>query len=102
MRERYERADKAAGGAVRADGRWAAAPDLGAAGCPWSIRLRALLPAWLPWATRRWKLSKAVTEKLRTMSPRQIDRALHPFKHERRKRQYGRTKPGTLLKHQPP
>jgi hypothetical protein len=36
------------------------------------------------------------------MSPRQMDRALRPFKKELRKRQYGRTKPGTLLKHQIP
>jgi hypothetical protein len=73
-----------------------------AAGYPWSVRLRALLPAWLPWATRRWKLPHAVADKLRTMSPRQMDRALRPFKNELRKRQYGRTKPGTLLKHQIP
>jgi hypothetical protein len=73
-----------------------------AAGYPWSIRLQALLPAWLPWATRRWKIPREVTEKLRTMSPRQMDRCLQPFKKELRKRQYGRTKPGTLLKHQIP
>ena len=73
-----------------------------AAGYPWSVRLQALLPAWLPWATRRWKLAADVAEKLRAMSPRQMDRCLQPFKQERRKRQYGRTKPGTLLKHQIP
>ena len=73
-----------------------------AAGYPWSVRLRALLPAWLPWARRRWKISKDIAEKLRMMSPRQMDRALQPFKQELRKRQYGRTKPGTLLKHQIP
>jgi hypothetical protein len=73
-----------------------------AAGYPWSVRLRALLPAWLPWAARRWKIPRAVADTLRTMSPRQMDRALQPFKKELRKRQYGRTKPGTLLKHQIP
>lgn len=36
------------------------------------------------------------------MSPRQMDRCLQPFKKELRKRQDGRTKPGTLLKHQIP
>jgi hypothetical protein len=36
------------------------------------------------------------------MSPRQMDRCLRPFKRELRKRQYGRTRPGTLLKHQIP
>lgn len=73
-----------------------------AAGYPWSVRLRALLPAWLPSATRRWQIPAAVAQQLRTMSPRQMDRALQPYKKELRKRQYGRTKPGTLLKHQIP
>ena len=73
-----------------------------AAGYPWSLRLRALLPAWLPWATRRWQLSADVARRLQTMSPRQMDRALQPFKTALRKRQYGRTKPGTLLKQQIP
>ena len=73
-----------------------------AAGYPWSVRLKALLPIWLPWAIRRWPLADDVAVRLRTMSPRQIDRALRPFKKELRKRQYGRTKPGTLLKHQIP
>lgn len=73
-----------------------------AAGYPWSVRLQALLPAWLPWATRRWTIPDAVATKLGTMSPRQMDRALQPYKQALRKRQYGRTKPGTLLKHQIP
>ena len=73
-----------------------------AAGYPWSVRLQALLPTWLPWASKRWRISRDVAERLRTMSPRQMDRCLRPFKSELRKRQYGRTKPGTLLKHQIP
>jgi hypothetical protein len=73
-----------------------------AAGYPWSVRLQALLPIWLPWAIRRWPLADDIAAKLRTMSPRQMDRALRPFKQELRKRQYGRTKPGTLLKHHIP
>lgn len=73
-----------------------------AAGYPWSVRLKALLPIWLPWAIRRWPIADAVAVRLRTMSPRQMDRALRPFKKELRTRQYGRTKPGTLLKHQIP
>jgi len=73
-----------------------------AAGYPWSLRLQALLPTWLPWACRRWRIPHEVVEKLRTRSPRQMDRCLRPFKSELRKRQYGRTKPGTLLKHQIP
>jgi hypothetical protein len=73
-----------------------------AAGYPWSVRLHALLPAWLPWAVRRWRIPDDIATRLRTMSPRQMDRALRPLKHDLRKRQYGRTKPGTLLKHQIP
>lgn len=73
-----------------------------AAGYPWSVRLKGLLPTWLPWAKRRWRLSAEVEQKLGTISPRQMDRCLSSFKSELRKRQYGRTKPGTLLKHQIP
>jgi hypothetical protein len=73
-----------------------------AAGSPWSVRLQALLPTWLPWACRRWQVPRAVAERVRAMSPRQMDRCLRPFKAALRKRQYGRTKPGTLLKHQIP
>jgi len=73
-----------------------------AAGYPWSVRLKALLPIWLSWAIRRWPIADDVAARLRTMSPRHMDRALQPFKKELRKRQYGRTKPGTLLKHQIP
>jgi hypothetical protein len=73
-----------------------------AAGYPWSVRLQALLPTWLPWAVRRFRVADDVVARLRTMSPRQMDRCLRPFKQELRKRQYGRTKPGTLLKHEIP
>jgi hypothetical protein len=73
-----------------------------AAGSPWSVRLKALLPIWLPWAIRRWPIADDVAARLRRMSPRQMDRARRPFKTALQKRQYGRTKPGTLLKHQIP
>ena len=73
-----------------------------AAGYPWSVRLKALLPTWLPWARRHWHLSEEMARKLLAISPLQIDRCLQPFKSDLRKRQYGRTKPGTLLKHQIP
>jgi hypothetical protein len=73
-----------------------------AAGYPWSIRLKALLPLWLPWARRRLHLRPAVEQQLRRISPRQIDRRLAPQRRQLRKRLYGRTKPGTLLKHHSP
>jgi hypothetical protein len=28
-----------------------------AAGYPWSVRLKALLPAWMPWIRKRFQLS---------------------------------------------
>lgn len=70
-----------------------------AAGYPWSVRLKALLPVWVPWARRRLGLTPALEAQLRTISARQIDRVLAPHKRTIRRRQYGRTKPGTLLKH---
>ena len=73
-----------------------------AAGYPWSVRLKALLPLWLPWARTRLALSPAVDAQVRTISARQIDRVLAPDKRRIRRRQYGRTKPGTLLKHHIP
>ena len=73
-----------------------------AAGYPWSVRLKALLPAWLPWARRRLCLTPAIEAALLRISPRQIDRRLQPEKHRLGKRLYGRTKPGTLLKHHIP
>ena len=73
-----------------------------AAGYPWSVRLKALLPVWLPWAARHLALSQETKGRLVAMSPRQMDRCLRPHKRLLRRRQYGRTKPGTLLKHQIP
>jgi hypothetical protein len=73
-----------------------------AAGYPWSVRLKALLPAWVPWARRRLRLTWATERALLRISARQIDRRLRPFRQELRTRMYGRTKPGTLLKHHIP
>ena len=73
-----------------------------AAGYPWSRRLKALLPLWLPWARRRLRLRPAIEAQLVRISARQMDRRLAPRRRELRKRLYGRTKPGTLLKHHIP
>ena len=40
------------------------------AGYPWSLRLKALLPLWLPWARRRLRLRPAVEHQLLAISPR--------------------------------
>jgi hypothetical protein len=73
-----------------------------AAGYPWSLRLKALLPAWLPWARPRFRLTATIEAELRQISPRQMDRRLQAQKRQLAKRLYGRTKPGTLLKHHIP
>ena len=73
-----------------------------AANYPWSLRLRALIPLWLPWVKKHLEVSARLEKELLSISPRQIDRRLGPYKKQVKKRLYGRTKPGTLLKHQIP
>jgi hypothetical protein len=43
-----------------------------AAGYPWSARLKARLPLWLPWAAQHLALSPQVAQQLRTISPSTI------------------------------
>jgi hypothetical protein len=69
---------------------------------PWSCRLQAMLPLWLPAARRALPLSAQVEALLLGMSPRTMDRLLRPHRVALRRRRYGRTKPGTLLKHEVP
>ena len=73
-----------------------------AAGYPWSVRLKALLPLWMPWIHKRFRLRAEVEKQLLQISPRQIDRRLKAAKTQMRRRIYGRTKPGYLLKHHIP
>ncbi len=73
-----------------------------AAGYPWSVRLQALLPVWLPKTRAHLSLTPAEEKQLRQISPRQMDRLLHADKRQVRRRLYGRTKPGTLLKQHVP
>ncbi len=73
-----------------------------AADYPWSARLKAMLPLWLPWLRRRVEVTPEVEAELAAMSPRTMDRRLHSKRAAIRRRLYGRTKPGTLLKHQIP
>ncbi len=73
-----------------------------AAGYPWSVRLQALLPLWMPWVRQRFRIRKEIERQLLSMSPRQMDRRLRAKKTEPRRRIYGRTKPGRLLKHHIP
>jgi hypothetical protein len=73
-----------------------------AADYPWSARLKALLPDWMPWIRSRFQLTPEIEGQLLRISPRTIDDRLRPYKRRLRRRLYGRTKPGTLLKHHIP
>ena len=73
-----------------------------AAGYPWSVRLKALLPNWMPWIRKRYRTTPQMEKQLLGISARQIDRRLKARKSERKRRIYGRTKPGALLKHHIP
>jgi len=73
-----------------------------AAGYPWSVRLKALLPIWLPWIRKRFRMRAEIERQLLSISPRQMDRRLRTKKTQLKRRLYGRTKPGTLLKHHIP
>ncbi len=73
-----------------------------AAGYPWSVRLKAMLPLWLPRIRERFRLPIEVERQLLSISARQMDRRLRDRKRRLKRRLYGRTKPGTLLKHHIP
>jgi hypothetical protein len=73
-----------------------------AAGHPWSQRLKALLPLWMPWARKRFHLTSSLEQQLLAISPRTIDHRLKAKKRSLHQSIYGRTKPGTLLKHHIP
>ncbi len=74
-----------------------------ASGYPWSVRLKALLPLWLPWVKKHYSsLTPPIEQQLLSISARQIDRRLKSRKTQLKRRLYGRTKPGTLLKHHIP
>jgi hypothetical protein len=64
-----------------------------------AVRLKAALPQWLPWLRRRIALSPALARQLVTISARQIERRLQPRKQTLKRKLYGTTRPGSLLKH---
>jgi len=103
--------DEAARTAARRSGRRARYPAalrpiLGllweAMGRPWSVRLRAGLPLWLPALRRRQPIPEPFIELLLTISARTIDRLLASARRQAGRRQFGRTKPGTLLRREIP
>jgi hypothetical protein len=70
-----------------------------ASGCPWSVRLQEIFRLWLPWIRIRYRLTLEEQEKPLRISASTIDRSLTDKKTAMKRRLYGRTKPGTLLRH---
>jgi len=73
-----------------------------ASGHPWSVRLKAILELWKPWIKERFSLTPEEEEKLLSISSAQIDRRLKSKKQWIKKKIYGSTRPGAILKHQIP
>ena len=73
-----------------------------AAGYPCSARLKPLLEVWRPFLLKRFRLDRKPLRLLFQISGRQIDRRLQSRRRRLKRRLYGRTKPGTLLKHHIP
>ena len=69
-----------------------------AADYPWSARLKALLPDWMPRIRFRFRITPEIERQLRQISALAMDDRLRPYKRRLRLRLYGRTKPGRLLK----
>ena len=59
------------------------------AGYPWSRRLKALLPLWMPWIRKRFGISAEIERQLLLISPRQMDRRLKERKLRLKRRIYG-------------
>jgi len=70
--------------------------------CLFPQPVKALLPLWMPWIRKRFRVRPEITRQLLSISPRQMDRRLRANKTQQKRRIYGRTKPGLLLKHQIP
>ena len=63
-----------------------------------SQRLKAALVHWLPWIRQHFELTQSVEDQLLAISARQMDRRLRATKHIVKRRLYGTTRPGSLLK----
>jgi hypothetical protein len=67
-----------------------------------SQRLKAALPQWLSWVKKHFAISPELEKQLLAISARQMDRRLFPHKRTVKRRLYGTTRPGSLLKHMIP
>ncbi|MEA3392346.1 MAG: hypothetical protein U9Q91_05155, partial [Candidatus Marinimicrobia bacterium] len=73
-----------------------------ASGYLWSQRLKTTLVLWMPWIQKQFLISPQEQAQLVSISPAQIDRRLQSKKQWIRKKVYGSTRPGAILKHQIP
>ena len=73
-----------------------------AAGYPWSTRLKAMLPLWLPWLEGRTPIAVQTREQLLRISPRSIDRLLAPKRAQTQRRRNSLTRSAGWLVHQVP
>ncbi|PIW34032.1 MAG: hypothetical protein COZ37_04165 [bacterium (Candidatus Ratteibacteria) CG_4_10_14_3_um_filter_41_18] len=67
-----------------------------------SQRLKAALPLWILWAKQRFSITPKIKRQLLSISSSTIDRRLSLKRSRIKKKIYGTTRPGTLLKHQIP
>jgi hypothetical protein len=67
-----------------------------------SQRLKAALPQWLPWVKKHFEVNGQLQKDLLAISARQMDRRLLLLKRNAKRRLYGTTRPGSLLKHMIP
>ncbi len=63
-----------------------------------SQRLKAALVHWLPWIRQHFELTQPLEDQLLAISARQMDQRLRETKHIVKRRLYGTTRPGSLLK----
>jgi hypothetical protein len=66
------------------------------------VQPKALRPLWMPWIRKLFRVRPEIARPWLSISPRQMDRRLRVNKTQQKRRIYGRTKPGLLLKHQIP
>lgn len=57
-----------------------------AADYPWSVRLKALLPEWMPRIRQRFRITAVEERQLLRISPRSIDYRLRGDKRKQRRR----------------
>lgn len=65
---------------------------------PWSIRLKEMIRVWMPWIKQKYDIDKKSEILLLKASPSTLERILKKEKRILKKRIYGKTKPGSLLK----